>query len=1010
MNIKGELPYNIIWYNDNMMSTEGDETTTITDGGSQTLSGLKKHVWYFEGGDPYALKIRHKESSNYVNGTTTLTANAADAKQFMLLKKSGYDYGILQIIGTTGTDAGKKLTGYGQTTTTGDPTKFVIFGLSVHDLIYRLIIAKTCTKEEEEKDRARTAAADPSKYVDIPYMTEVSGTPGTKRIYGSTQRDLESIKDESDDKKMPGDKYQLGKTLTWGGTNHTYSHDAGTVSIGDVLEVPREFYRPNCTFEFYIQDIYGSDNTTVQTALNNKYKGLKLKNLMSDADLIDKTVVVNVVYSFDQDVATNTGLDFVRSVGQNLWYTFETKNGSTPYLAHYTNAWGLQSMEGRNTRYTNDYLWTPLGDVYGFKMYNRYMIKNSGTSNKVMTFAGDVANNKKLVVAEPGDLVPPSGPAKYTEGNEIFELLATEDLTSGYFYVHPVGRKDTSGDIDGDDKDDLDYTILSTTPCEWTYGLGMTLLEPYYDRAGYVGGLTTTAKKPDVQPKSGKTLYEEALAREPFKITDLQAVVYDDNNITDFSTGYYRLHSVPGTPGISPVRYASGYLHETEKTAGTSSTPIPMHFYSKEGVTGTFDGATNPLASDLTKGYTETPATRGDIPVPATEDDPSTIFYLKRGISPYDKDEGGNPRVTMSTQGLYVKGNATTTDTGDAVMTATEGEATTFSLIDIGGAVLLITNELEPSTRNYLHYGQSGNIYDLKYFHNSPTNEARWCIEPANNKGLQVAVNNGGDDYYYSTFCAPFDVLLPENDGTKTYYAYICDKWNNTNLHPQKVPEVTGTTSYDEGKFVPAGTPVILRVKDESGSMKLTLPNNAPTTISDPTNPLTKNIFSGKYLEQKLGSGSDVYTLGLPFISHVEKDDDYNTTGDIDAPLPEQATSGLGFYINATANKENGEIKARWDKNNRYVIHNKIYYRAGSSGSSAPQQKGPEFVPVIFDDLEEQDEELNPNGAREIVGDGCIYDLMGRKVATREQVEDGSWKQRVATGIYILNGKKFQKK
>ena len=1020
MNIKGELPYNIIWYNDNMMSTEGDETTTITDGGSQTLSGLKKHVWYFEGGDPYALKIRHKESSNYVNGTTTLTANAADAKQFMLLKKSGYDYGILQIIGTTGTDAGKKLTGYGQTTTTGDPTKFVIFGLSVHDLIYRLIIAKTCTKEEEEKDRARTAAADPSKYVDIPYMTEVSGTPGTKRIYGSTQRDLESIKDESDDKRMPGDKYQLGKTLTWGGTNHTYSHDAGTVSIGDVLEVPREFYRPNCTFEFYIQDIYGSDNTTVQTALNNKYKGLKLKNLMSDADLIDKTVVVNVVYSFDQDVATNTGLDFVRSVGQNLWYTFETKNGSTPYLAHYTNAWGLQSMEGRNTRYTNDYLWTPLGDVYGFKMYNRYMIKNSGTSNKVMTFAGDVANNKKLVVAEPGDLVPPSGPAKYTEGNEIFELLATEDLTSGYFYVHPVvnntgtqyyvWRKDTSGDIDGDDKDDLDYTILSTTPCEWTYGLGMTLLEPYYDRAGYVGGLTTTAKKPDVQPKSGKTLYEEALAREPFKITDLQAVVYDDNNITDFSTGYYRLHSVPGTPGISPVRYASGYLHETEKTAGTSSTPIPMHFYSKEGVTGTFDGATNPLASDLTKGYTETPATRGDIPVPATEDDPSTIFYLKRGISPYDKDEGGNPRVTMSTQGLYVKGNATTTDTGDAVMTATEGEATTFSLIDIGGAVLLITNELEPSTRNYLHYGQSGNIYDLKYFHNSPTNEARWCIEPANNKGLQVAVNNGGDDYYYSTFCAPFDVLLPENDGTKTYYAYICDKWNNTNLHPQKVPEVTGTTSYDEGKFVPAGTPVILRVKDESGSMKLTLPNNAPTTISDPTNPLTKNIFSGKYLEQKLGSGSDVYTLGLPFISHVEKDDDYNTTGDIDAPLPEQATSGLGFYINATANKENGEIKARWDKNNRYVIHNKIYYRAGSSGSSAPQQKGPEFVPVIFDDLEEQDEELNPNGAREIVGDGCIYDLMGRKVATREQVEDGSWKQRVATGIYILNGKKFQKK
>jgi hypothetical protein len=98
-----------------------------------------------------------------------------------------------------------------------------------------------------------------------------------------------------------------------------------------------------------------------------------------------------------------------------------------------------------------------------------------------------------------------------------------------------------------------------------------------------------------------------------------------------------------------------------------------------------------------------------------------------------------------------------------------------------------------------------------------------------------------------------------------------------------------------------------------------------------------------------------------------------------------------------------------WTRNNRYVLHNKIYYREGAaSGASAPQRRGPEFVPVIFGDEEQQ--EMNPNGTMEMVGDGCIYDLMGRKVATREQVEDGSWRQRVATGIYILNGKKFQKK
>ena len=162
LNINGELPYNIIWYNDNMMSTETDETTTISDGGSQSLSGLKKNVWYIEGNDPYALKIKHKESSNYVNGTATLVATAADAKEFMLLKKSGYDYGILQE--TAGTN---KLSGYGQTMEAGDnPTKFIIFGLSVHDLIYRLVIAKTCTNEEIEKDKDKEQAIvlDPSKW------------------------------------------------------------------------------------------------------------------------------------------------------------------------------------------------------------------------------------------------------------------------------------------------------------------------------------------------------------------------------------------------------------------------------------------------------------------------------------------------------------------------------------------------------------------------------------------------------------------------------------------------------------------------------------------------------------------------------------------------------------------------------------------------------------------------------------------------------------------------------
>ena len=982
MNINGGLPYNIIWYNDNMMkANDTDETPdgicdAIVDGGIHNLTGDKNYVWYFTGNDPYALKIKHKDG-NYVNGTSTLATDAADAMQFMLLKKSGYEYGILQETG-----GNKKLSGYGQETTTGDaPTEFIIFGLSVHDLIYRLIIAKTCTKEEEEKDRAGTAAADASKYVEIPYRDgdestyQTSGTwtsSNVKKIYGSTQRDLES-ENTGVGTHYAGEKYQLGETISWGGTGHIYSHDAGTVSIGDVLKVPNAFYRPNCTYEFYIQDIYGADKTTVQTGLNNKYKGLKLKNLMSDAELIDKTVIVNVVYSFNQELATNNGMDFVRSIYDKCWYTYETQGGGKPYLAHYTNAWGLQSMEGRETRYSNDYLWTPVGDVYGFKLYNRYMIKNSDGANKVMTFAGTVQEGKNLAVAEPGSTVDAK---TYTEDNEIFELLTGDNPNSGYFRVHPiVNTKDQTQYYVKRDAADNNYTKLSTTPSDWSFGLDMSLMEPYYERAGYVGGLTP----------EGKTAYEAALANEPFHIMDVQHVVFDDDNIIYFTPGYYRLHNQPNVSGINPLRYASGYLHDIEKTAGDESTPIPMHFYSKEEVTTTF--------SELGSGYTETHATRGDIPIASTERDPSTIFYINGSVT-------ANKTIieaTMSTQGLNVLGNK-----------MTKGDGTTFTFIDIGGATFLIADELAPATRQYFNFDQTSSIYDLKFKHECPTDDAKWCLQPVQKTStagngempLQIATNQGGDGHYYATFYAPFDVLLPANDGDNTYYAYVCNTWDDTVLHPTKVPAVN---TYAEGKFVPAGTPVIIRTTDESNVVTLTLPSTSPTASS-----ITTDLL-GTYLEQllPLDSSHDAYTFGLPFTSEASID---RSTGVVTAPLKESATTGVGFYINATPNKEHNALAAQWQRNNRYVLHNKIYYRAGSSGARELDMESPTFVPVIFDYEEEEGKELEPDGSKvEIEGDGCMYDLLGRKVATKEQVEDGSWRYRVASGVYIVNGKKIRR-
>ena len=935
MNIEGKLPYNIIWETDNMMrSSDGD---AISDGGAQDLSGDQQYVWYFEGNDPYALKIKHK-GGKYVkrdtgdadsDGNTDECSLENEATSFMLLKKTDYGYGILQETGGT-----NKLSGYGQTTTTGDPTKFIIFGLSVHDLIYHLIINTTnqhteiCYRNGKEGD-----------YTAESYIAATD----TLMIRGTTQRDLTSV-NTGEGTHYAGEKYQLGETLSWGGASHTYSHDAGTVSIGDVLEVPAVFYRPNCTFDYYIEGVYSSDKNGEEDGLNAKYKGLKLKNLMSDADLIDKTVVVNIVYQFDQSVATNTGLGFVTSVDKNLWYTMETIESGTPHLARYTSTGGLNTAAGRELHYTNDFLWTPLGDVYGFYMYNRYAKKNL-VSDNVMTTS---------VLAD-GTAVT----MDIKSANSIYELIAGAE--EGTFRFHPVANNSgtrvyVTKDSDGSLK------LASTSPSEWAYGLDLALMQPYYLGAGNVGGLNA----------AGVTAYEAAMAAEPFKIYDVQTVVYNDANIVHFTPGYYRLHSQPGVAGISPVRYASGYLHDIEKTVESGG--IPMHFYSKQGVLTSFG------EEGLKNGYTVTNATQGDIPIAPTENDPSTIFYVTGYL---DKDNNTISNVTMSTQGLNVIGNK-----------MGSGVATSYEMIDIGGGVVILVN---PDDGNkYFNYNQTSDIYDLKYSvaDGARIDDVKWCMEPANNLGLKVTMNNGGDNYYYATFYAPFDVLLPAGDGDKKYYAYVCDKWNDKNMHPTKVK---AHSPYAAGKFVPAKTPVIFRTTDTSGSISLTLPSTLPSSS------LSYDI-TGEYLEQMLAvdADHDVYTFGLPFTSDIEID---RSDGSIDSPGIEQATTGVGFYINANPNKEADESQSLWLRNNRYVQHNKIYYRG--TGAGARQDRAPQFVPVIFDD-EDDEQELLPDGSQEeMAGDGCIYDLSGRKLVDEQRVKDGTWKNNLTPGVYIMSGKKI---
>lgn len=1066
IDITGNMPYNIIWLNDNMMRSSNG--TDITDGGDNngehTLSANPEDMWHFEGSDPYAIKIKRNGISKYVNGTTTLV-DEGSAKTFMLLKRDGYDYGVLAETGNQAymlnfvDDDSNPSTTPVVSLVTDAPAKFIPFALSVYHLIYHLVIAKTCADKEHPQS---------GEYVVIPYRegTENSWTtedwktyeqasPNTKTIYGTTQRDLTS-ENTGEGPHYAGEKYQLGATIN----GQTYSHDAGKVSLGDELEVPACFYRPNVSYLYYVEGIYDNlECSSPNSELNNKYKGLEIRKLMSDADLIGKTVRVNVAYGFLTGLETNAGEGFVTSTDQNFWYTFET-NEATPYLAHYTNAWGLQAMKGRETRYTNDYLWSPVGDAYGFVMYNRYMIKNS-QSNTVMN--ANIANNTRLTM-------------QTKDANAVYELLAEETTTPGYFLIHPViNDSEPKYYIRKNPSDN--YAELNTreNATEWTFNLSPELVHPYIDRIDYVGGLkSSVANSTDFVVGDDHVNVKKIVADIKNGVADMaqlmaiQPIVYNTDNIVPFESNYYRLHNQPVVSGINPVRYASGYLHNIEETA--VSRGIPMHFYSKTNVSTTFEGEE---ANNLNTGFTKTAATQGVIPVPAAEYDPSTIFYINGSVS-------GNPTIstaTMSTQGLYVASNAMG-DTNEgttanrlqrAVMSATPGDAISFKLMDIGGAVFLIHDGADPSVRRYLNFDQSNTFqktatdetdmnaqalkltskgtyyfkigestykkltvatgyvaspetdatlegevessnaeewagaadkYDLKYYHDSPTDDAKWCLEPANNQGLMLKTNDGGDGYFYATLCVPYDVQLPKDAGSNNYYAYICTEWNAQVIHPTKVPAVD---TYLEGKFVPAGTPVIIRTTDNTEKIKLTIPSTSPASA-------LSCVFKGEYLEQllsreTLSDDDKVYTFGLPISGYGDMT---MTTGSGNGEITDivgrdQAKKGVGFFVNANPNKELGDNTGAWTPNNRYVLHNKIYYRADPSPAPA-MTRGVEFIPVIFDD---EDEELQPDGSTQISSDNCVYDLSGRKVATEQQVKDGTWRQLLKPGVYIINGKKI---
>lgn len=956
--LDGKRLYNIFWHNDNIMKSNGTSITSETD---KEIQETDPYEWEFEGNDPYAIKIKNVVSSTvkYIHkASDTGTDLNSEATPFMLLNKDGYDYGVFAITG----DAGRMLSGHGDLLTTSNPTKFIPFALSTFKVVYHLMI-----KNIGEKVIIPYKGPETNNQLKNDYEIKV----------GTTLRDLVSV-DPSEGDHVAGDRYQLGSTLN----GVTYCYDAHHVSLGDAFEVPQAFYRPNVSYDFYIEGVYThkTDYSGDPVAeLNELYKGLKMTKLADDERLLGKIVWVNIVYNFMGGLDTNSGSDFVERVTQNKWYTFET-NDATPMLAEYTGS--LQTKSGYATHYTNDYLWTPVGDPYGFKMYNRYLYKNLG-QNKVMSTSAFTTGTPITMVDD--------NETKYLPANSVYELLSTSTTTPGYFRIRPVVNMHDDIKVYMNNNTSTGAMTLSTTPTEWTFGLSEDVMSPYYLAAGYVGGLNA----------AGKAAYETAVAEtDPLKmlkkLMDLQDVVYnhdniaggDNNYIVHYTPGYYRLHNQPGSSEISTPRYASGYTHKIELTAGDAGSAIPMHFYEVEDY-----GTSAPVFTDLgTAGtdYSNSPATRGDLPLQTVTNDPASIFYFYQGTA-------ADPTTKIQTQGLFVKENK---------MTATESSATSFKIIDIGAGVVALQGG-----DNFLKYAQDVKKYDLKFDNTASTIEStRWFMKPVQKSAtagegemeLRVKTNNGGDNYYYTTFCAPFDVLMTNERDV----AYVIPEgeWptlappttTKGNLYPKEIGQYNTGDYAGNNQFIPAGTPVIIRTSNPIGYVTMALPNSNPSPAP------VSCLFTGKYLEQMLTQGADdVYVFGRDLGTYT-KADNYASSGLFTTVSPSPST-GIGFYINANPNREASENKASWTRNNKYVYANKIYYRADNAGT-----RGVEFVPVVFEaEAEATDVQGVKDYSEGMLRLGNVYNLQGRCVATEEMVKDGTWKNNLTPGVYIMNGKKI---
>ena len=353
------------------------------------------------------------------------------------------------------------------------------------------------------------------------------------------------------------------------------------------------------------------------------------------------------------------------------WYQMMTNNETADGLLNFSYKDGIGGRLDRTHHYTNNYLWAPEGDPYGFVLRSRYAtINGTGWDDVAVTTEGklpkgeDTWGNPIYKSTDDGEDEPFDEPsvaeskASYTGSSSSSRIPfdhkriihrrtgqdgATTDGATNAVYEMFIGGYDdsflmhpTSAWMDKDDVDHESYYMVHNTTTDgdyvahraylrkykpddlrylpdanWRLECTREQLLPYFERAGYVGGLKPTV----AQNFTNQEYYNRLRNGDTFtfnELTALQELVYGGkfykynttneldytdarptttgnnglplqfvaNNLVSMADGHYRIKafsedalnvdgndmSGTGIKGITGPRYISGYRFESEKT------------------------------------------------------------------------------------------------------------------------------------------------------------------------------------------------------------------------------------------------------------------------------------------------------------------------------------------------------------------------------------------------------------------------------------------------------------